>query len=67
MLTSVPLVPITVTPMPTALTQMEPSHVLVSQVSKAPEHPAQVREDYTNFGFTSVSSHILFLNCYCIL
>ena len=43
---------IIVMPMPTALTQMEPSHVLVSQVSKAPEHPAQVREDLTNFRFT---------------
>ena len=44
MLTNVPLVPITVTSMPTALTQMEPSVALANQVSKALEILAQVNE-----------------------
>jgi type IV pilus biogenesis protein CpaD/CtpE len=42
MLMNVPLVPITVTSMPTALTQMEPSVALANQVSKALEIPAQM-------------------------
>ena len=44
MLMNVPLVPITVTSMPTALTQTEPSVALANQVSKALEIPAQVNE-----------------------
>ena len=42
---SVAMVHITVTLMPTALTQMETSHVPANQVSKAPEQPALVSKD----------------------
>ena len=42
---------IIVMPMPTALTQMETSHVPANQVSKAPEQPALVCKDSFNAVF----------------
>ena len=45
MSTSVLMVHITVTPMPSVPIQMGASHVLANQVSLAPEHLALVRND----------------------
>ena len=67
MLTNVPLVPITVTSMPTALTQMEPSVALANQVSKALERPVLVSKDSVNDVFIYVLNLIVFLKCECIL
>ena len=67
MLTSVLMVPITATQIPTAPTQTDPSHVLANQASKVLEHPVLVSKHSDNFLFIYILSSILFLNLNCIL
>ena len=51
----------------TVQTQMEPSHVLANQVSKALERPVLVSKDSVNDVFIYVLNLIVFLKCKCIL
>ena len=61
------LVPIIVTSMLTVQTQMEPSHVLANQVSKALERLVLVSKDSVNDVFNNVLNLIVFIKCKCTL